>query len=190
MRRDASARRKTVRVVFGLLGALVVVAGVGLAVLVWRGSEPGGIDDLYHLTVGAPDLGAVDFETLVRRSRPNDALACPQDLCRTARPDIVPPLYPVSAERLREIVAGIAREDPETQIVYSARWEEQDRYVARTRLMRFPDTINVRIVPVAADASTIAIYSRSQIGYSDWGVNRKRIERWLDAIAARASRDA
>ncbi len=178
------------RVVFGLLGALVVVAGVGLAVLVWRGSEPGGIDDLYHLTVGAPDLGAVDFETLVRRSRPNDALACPQDLCRIARPDIVPPLYPVSAERLREIVAGIAREDPETQIVYSARWEEQDRYVARTRLMRFPDTINVRIVPVAADASTIAIYSRSQIGYSDWGVNRKRIERWLDAIAARAGRDA
>jgi uncharacterized protein (DUF1499 family) len=161
-------------VVFGLLGALVVLAGVVLAVLVWRGSEPGGIDDLYHATVGGPDLGPVNFE----------------NLCRTARPDIVPPLYPVSAERLREIVAGIAREDPETQIVYSARWEDQDRYVARTRLMRFPDTINVRIIPIAADAATVAIYSRSQIGYSDMGANRKRIERWLDGIAARAGRDA
>ena len=178
------------RVVFGLLGALVVLAGVVLAVLVWRGSEPGGIDDLYHATVGGPDLGPVNFETLVRRSRPNDALACPADLCRTARPDIVPPLYPISAERLREIVAGIAREDPETQIVYSARGEDQDRYVARTRLMRFPDTINVRIIPIAADAATVAIYSRSQIGYSDMGMNRKRIERWLDGIAARAGRDA
>ncbi|WP_240539986.1 DUF1499 domain-containing protein [Salinarimonas soli] len=178
------------RAVLRLLGALVVVAGAGLAVLIWRGSEPGGIDDLYHAVVGGPDLGPVTFETLVRRSRPNDALACPADLCRSARPDIVPPLYPVSAERLREIVADVARQDPETQIVFSARWEEQDRYVARTRLMRFPDTINVRVVPVAADAATVAIYSRSQLGYSDWGVNRKRIERWLDAIAARAGRDA
>jgi uncharacterized protein (DUF1499 family) len=172
------------------MGALALVGALGLGVMIWRGSEPGGIDDLWHAVVGAPDLGPVTFETLVRRTRPNDALACPADLCRAARPDIVPPIYPVSAERLREIVAGVAREDPETQIVYSARWEDVDRYVARTRLMRFPDTISVRIVPVAADASTVAIYSRSQIGYSDWGVNRARIERWLDRIAARAGREA
>ncbi len=173
-----------------LLGALAVVAGLGLAVMIWRGSEPGGIDDLWHTVVGAPDLGPVAFEVLARRSRPNDALACPEGFCRNARPDIVSPVFPVPAERLRELVAGVAREDPETQIVYSARFEDQDRYVARTRIMRFPDTINVLIIPISADASTLALYSRSQIGYSDWGVNRKRLERWLERIAQRTGRQA
>lgn len=172
------------------LGALVLVAGLGLAVLIWRGSEPGGIDDLWHTVVGAPDLGPVAFEVFARRTRPNDALACPERFCRNARPDIVSPVFPVPAEQLREIVAGVAREDPETQIVYSARWEDQDRYVARTRLMRFPDTINVLVLPISADESTLALYSRSQIGYSDWGVNRKRIERWLERIGQRAGRQA
>ncbi len=176
--------------VLKVLGALLVVAGVGGTVLVWRGSEPGGIDDLYHALFGAPDLGAVSFETLVRRSRPNDALACPPDLCRNARPDIVTPVYTVPAERLRAIVADIAQEDTETQIVFSARWEEQDRYVARSRVMRFPDTINVMVVPIAADAATLALYSRSQIGYSDMGVNRQRLERWLDRVAEHAGRAA
>jgi uncharacterized protein (DUF1499 family) len=56
--------------------------------------------------------------------------------------------------------------------------------------MRFPDTINVLIIPISADASTLALYSRSQIGYSDWGVNRKRLERWLERIAQRTGRQA
>lgn len=173
-----------------VLSALLVLAGVGGTVLVWRGAEPGGIDDLWHLVFGAPDLGPVNFETLVRRSRPNDALAAPDGLCRNARPDFATPVYAVPAERLRAIVAEVAHADAETQIVFSAQWEEQDRYVARSPVMRFPDTINVRVIPIAADASTLALYSRSQIGLSDLGVNRKRLERWLDRIAARAGRTA
>lgn len=176
--------------VLKVLGALVILAGVGGSVLVWRGSEPGGIDDLWHAVFGAPDLGPVSFETLTRRSRPNDALACPPDLCRNARPDVVTPVYTVPAERLRAIVADVAHADADTQIVFSAQWEEQDRYVARSRVMRFPDTINVRVIPISSDASTLALYSRSQIGYSDMGVNRGRLERWLERIAQRAGRTA
>jgi len=176
------------RTVFAVAGALGAVLAAGLAVALARGSEPGGIDDVYHAVFGAPDLGPVEFETMERRSRPNDALACPAELCRKARPDLVPPVFPVPGERLRAIVAEVAMEDSDTQIVYSARWEEQDRYVARTRLMRFPDTVSVRILGQGEDRSTLALYSRSQIGYSDWGVNRKRIDRWLARIGEIAAK--
>jgi uncharacterized protein (DUF1499 family) len=48
--------------------------------------------------------------------------------------------------------------------------------------MRFPDTIDVEVVPVGDDKSTLAIYSRSLVGRSDFGVNRARIARWMAAL--------
>ena len=57
-----------------------------------------------------------------------------------------------------------------------------DRYVQRSVLLGFPDTIVVSHVDRPGDTSTVAIYSRSQLGYGDLGVNRGRIERWLDKL--------
>ena len=45
-----------------------------------------------------------------------------------------------------------------------------DRYVQRSRLMRFPDTIVVRFFDRPGGRSTIALYSRSQLGEGDMGV--------------------
>jgi len=49
---------------------------------------------------GPPDLGPVEFETLARRTTPNDALACPPGVCR-AQSDLTPPEYAVTAAELR-----------------------------------------------------------------------------------------
>jgi uncharacterized protein (DUF1499 family) len=38
------------------------------------------------------------------------------------------------------------------------------------------------IVARGENRSTVALYSRSQIGYWDHGVNRARLERWLERI--------
>ena len=165
---------------------LLALAGLGLGLALWRGEEPGGIDDLYIALFGRPDLGDVDFATLERRSSPNDALACPPGVCPKARADIEPPVFPVAGEQLRRIVLEVAQSEPNTQLVYSSRWGEQDRYVARTTLMRFPDTISVMIVGEGEGRSTLAIYSRSQIGYGDLGVNQARVGRWLRKIGERA----
>ena len=48
--------------------------------------------------------------------------------------------------------------------------------------MRFPDTVSVVYFPKGAKRSNLAIYSRSQIGYSDMGVNKSRIENWLNGL--------
>jgi len=49
---------------------------------------------------GPADLGPVAFETLERRSTPNDALACPPGICKAAS-DVTPPEYGVGAADLR-----------------------------------------------------------------------------------------
>jgi len=57
----------------------------------------------------------------------------------------------------------------------------------RSRLMRYPDTVVARIYGAGPGRSMLGLYSRSQIGYSDMGMNRARIERWLAAIDDRVA---
>ncbi|MBL8698193.1 MAG: DUF1499 domain-containing protein [Alphaproteobacteria bacterium] len=127
---------------------------------------------------GPPDLGPVEFERLARRSTPNDALACPAGLC-AARIDLEPPTYAVDAAALRAALAAVIAGEPKTERVAADDATLTDRYVQRTALMGFPDTIVVRALEQPGGRSTLAIYARSQLGRSDLGANRARIERWL-----------
>lgn len=175
--------------VFAIAALMIALgSGVGLLWLIWRGAEPGGIDDAWGLVFGPPDLGPVDFATLKRRASPNDALVCRREECPSAATDREAPVYPVSGERLRAIVREVALAQPGVEPVFSERWADQDRYVARTRIMRFPDTIDAAIYDLGNGRSTLALYSRSQIGYSDMGTNRRRLDTWLSAIDAAVRR--
>jgi len=58
-----------------------------------------------------------------------------------------------------------------------------DRFVQRSETLRFPDTVVVRYIALPDQRSTLAIYSRSQLGHSDLGVNQARIERWLEKLS-------
>jgi uncharacterized protein (DUF1499 family) len=143
---------------------------------------PAGLERLWTLS-GPADLGPVSFETLERRVTPNDALACPPDVCRAAS-DVTPPLFTVSAEELRRALARVIASEANVIQVDAAPLAE--RYIQRTRWLRFPDTIAVRYFPRGKGRSTIALYSRSQLGEGDLGVNRARITRWLDKLAREA----
>lgn len=144
------------------------------------------LDRFWQTVFGPPDLGPVDFARLQRSRSPNDALVCPKGFSPQAVPDEEPPVFPVPASRLRALVAEVALSEPDTVRVASA--GAQDRYLVRTRLMRFPDTVVVEVMECGADRSTLALSSRSQIGRSDLGVNRRRLARWLSGIEALVSR--
>jgi uncharacterized protein (DUF1499 family) len=58
----------------------------------------------------------------------------------------------------------------------------QFEYVQRSRVLRFPDVITVQLIPLGPDRSTLAVYSRSRYGRSDFGVNRRRVEDWLTRL--------
>ena len=133
---------------------------------------------------GNPDLGPVDFATLERRSTPNDALVCPPDIC-TAPSDIPAPVYAVSPQRLRQELDVILASELRMTSVESDAAALTDRYIQRSRVLGFPDTIVVHFIDRPQGRSTIALYARSRFGRSDFGVNRKRLERWLEKLAVR-----
>jgi hypothetical protein len=171
------------RLIRRLAWSAILVVALALAHYSLTTREESVLARLYEIVFGAPDLGPTDFASLTRRKRPNDALACRPEDCPNAEPDFVPPVYPFPEEELRRRLTMLALAEPDTSPVY--RHEHpglatKDRYVQRSRLMRYPDTIEVLFVPLTETTSTLAIYSRAQIGIRDFGVNLERIKRWTD----------
>lgn len=158
---------------------IATIACLGLAFAGLLAIGPARIWTLF----GPADLGPVSFERLQRRSTPNDALVCPAELCR-ARSDAVPPIFAVSAAALRQAFTRIILHASRVSVVARNDQDLTDRYIQRSALMRFPDTIVVRYLERPDGQSTLAIYSRSQLGRSDLGVNRARIEHWLALLRA------
>jgi uncharacterized protein (DUF1499 family) len=52
-------------------------------------------------------------------------------------------------------------------------------------VFNFPDLIAAQVNEAGADQSMLVLYSRSVYGYSDLGVNRRRLDDWLVALRAR-----
>ncbi len=167
----------------GLFGLAFAVGATGLL----ASKEESLLAALYETFFGPPDLGPVTFETLVRRTTPNDALACPPGFC-AAPSDFDPGVHQGSDEDLRRRFAAVALADERVAPLYRGDQPGrpmQDRYLQRSRIMSYPDTIDVRFIALDNDRATLAIYSRSQLGRSDFGVNLARIRRWVDAAMVR-----
>ena len=136
---------------------------------------------------GPADLGEVDFASLQRRDTPNDALACRPELC-AAKADIEAPVFARPAPEMFRVVESAVAGEPDLQKSGSDETQGTLRFVQRSRLMRYPDTINVKVVALPDGGSTVLIYSRSQLGRSDLGVNRARIKRWIGLISSEAQK--
>jgi uncharacterized protein (DUF1499 family) len=168
----------------GLLAAVVIVS-----LALTASKEEFLLAAVYEMIFGSPDLGAVDFETFTRSGKPNTALACPPGFCRNASADFDPGVYAMPDEALREAFTRYVLDQPSVIPVYrhaQPGLPTQDRYVQRSARMQFPDTIDVRFIALSDTTSTLAIYSRSQIGHSDFGVNLARIKAWTDRKALKA----
>jgi hypothetical protein len=130
---------------------------------------------------GLPPAEPLDFATLRLPASPNACLAAPAGAHPQAQ--VVTPPLPVDAGTawpvLRALGDGMER---------VARYGEfparrQAQWVARSALMNYPDIIVAEVVP-GPEGAGLFLYSRSLFGWSDMGVNRKRIEAWLAALDA------
>ena len=164
-----------------VIALLAIAAAVGYALL-----EKHPVYGVYYgiakRTGSRLDIAPVDWATLTRHATPNDALVCPASHCPNARPDQEPKVYPLAPADLLARVKRVALAEPDTKELPGAPDRERGaRFVQYTRLMRYPDTIDVDIIP-AGEGSTLALYSRSLVGRKDFGVNRARLQRWLAAV--------
>jgi uncharacterized protein (DUF1499 family) len=130
----------------------------------------------------AGDVGVVDLATLERPASPNTYLVCPADRT-TAEVDREPTVHALSPDELeRAWLEALARE-PRLERRIAEAEARRHVFVQRTPVFRFPDVIQLEILEVPPDGSTICLYSRSLYGYSDLGANRARVEDWLARIS-------
>jgi uncharacterized protein (DUF1499 family) len=173
-----------------IIVVLIAAAAIGYALLEKRPGY-GVYYGLAKLTGSRLDVGPVDWPTLTRHATPNDALVCPANRCPNAKPDAEPKTYPMPPAELLARLRRIALSEPDTTELYCGTdCDRTARILQHTRLMRFPDTVDIEVLPVGDNQSTLAIYSRSLIGRSDLGVNRARVERWLAKLDTNSATDA
>lgn len=142
-----------------------------------------GFEKMWEVTSGPADLGPVAFDTLKKGPKPNQALICPRDLCRDQDRDDTAPVYDLTAGELKDaLIQSLQAEEHLTRVDDDSD-PLQIRYVQHTPLMRFPDTISVRFMPLGEKQSTIALYGRAQVGYSDMGNNLQRLKHWLARLS-------
>ncbi|MBT4687691.1 MAG: DUF1499 domain-containing protein [Rhodospirillaceae bacterium] len=156
--------------------AVVALAALLVVVFVVLGAEK-------SLTVvfGPMEALVVDFKTLQLTPKPNQFLVCPEGHCQ-AKPHMISPVFAISAIALKDRWMTMLADQPRITAGAKDGPGLQYDFVQRSKLMRFPDSITVRFIPLDESRSTLAIYSRSHYGRSDFGVNEARIQVWLAAL--------
>lgn len=157
-----------------VLAAIVVIGGLAVALI--------GRERSLELVFGPVERVEIDFATLTTAGRQNTYLVCPADLCAQA-PDRASPVLAMPATELRDRWMAMIARQPRVERVAADEQALQYDFVQRSWLMRYPDTVTVRFVPLADGRSTLAVFSRSHYGRKDFGVNRARVDAWLDALS-------
>ena len=147
------------------VGALALVGLIG--VLLVRSAEHD------------PEVWHVDPAETTRTGKPNDALAAPVGVTRT-EPDIVLATTTKPPPALLAALDAAVRAEPRVEVVAGSVEAHRITYVQRSAIVGFPDYISVSAVETATGTGLV-LWSRSRYGYSDLGVNRARLERWLAA---------
>jgi len=148
-----------------LVGLLIVAAVAGSA---WVRLAP---DD--------PALWHVDPLSGASTGRPNEARILPPG---GAGEGIASPVFAMTPEALMRRFDAAAMADARVTRLAGGTEALFATYVQRSAMFGWPDYISVRAVAVEGGAA-LAVWSRSRYGYSDMGVNRARVGRWLAATS-------
>ena len=124
----------------------------------------------------------VDPLTISQTNNLNTYLAAPAAYASTT-PHRESPVFNINAEDLMIAMDEIASNAPRTKLVAGARSDLWATYVQRSRMMRFPDYISIVAISLPDGGSTLAMYSQSVYGVSDFGVNKDRVDRWLQQLS-------
>ncbi|PWS34631.1 DUF1499 domain-containing protein [Falsiroseomonas bella] len=130
-------------------------------------------------TAGLPPAAPVDFATLRLPTSPNAALAAPPGTTSERHVEI--PVFNLAPETAWALLRRLG--DGMDRVWLTAEWPErrQAQWVERSRLANFPDLVNAEVRPLPGGTG-LFLYSRSLTGYSDFGVNARRLAAWRAAF--------
>ncbi|NDV85589.1 DUF1499 domain-containing protein [Aurantimonas aggregata] len=140
------------------------------------------LETLWTRLAGPADQGRIDFARLERRKVPNDALAASPGAV-SATVDRALPVYAEPPEALLRRLDVRLADDRNVERVDDRASPTYRRYVVRTALLRFPDTVDVEAGPDASGHTLLRLYARSQLGKGDFGANAKRLAAWTEGLS-------
>lgn len=101
-------------------------------------------------------------------------------LIRMVGGDAMPRVYQMAPADLARRIDEIARADGAELLAGSVEGQHMT-YLTRTRLMGYPDYTSV-LIESAGEGAMLLAFARARFGHSDMGVNRARLDRWLDGL--------
>ncbi|MEM6381702.1 MAG: DUF1499 domain-containing protein [Pseudomonadota bacterium] len=160
----------------GWITAVIVVPVVAVVAFFAVGPQT-----VWRTLAGDPDTGRLALADIARTGKPNDALLAPET-ATPIPPDRVAPVFAVAAPVLFQTV--IDRVEAQSSVT----WAEKDpeglyaRAVTFSPTLRFPDVNHIWVVADGDASASIAFYAAAQLGHSDLGKNRQRLETWLGLL--------
>jgi uncharacterized protein (DUF1499 family) len=157
---------------------MIVIAMMALSVLLIAFV---GRERALTVVFGSIEIKPFDFSSLVPGPKPNQFLVCPADYC-AVNPQMISPTFTVTADALRQRWVTMIEAQPRIEAGTVDDQAMQYDYIQRSAVILYPDSITVRFIELENGGSTLAIYSRSHYGNSDFGVNENRVKAWLAAL--------
>ena len=130
----------------------------------------------------------VDFKALRATTNQNVFVMCPPELCPDSANE-PSPIFKMRWERLRDYWEEMVKAQPRIEEIARQASGRRLGYLQRSAVFRFPDVVTVEFVGLPQDHSTIAIHSRSRYGRRDFGVNARRVERWMQLLQQMMRKD-
>ncbi len=164
---------------------LTVAAILGGLVLAGLLAGPGGL--WLGLTSAATPAQVGDltkFDRAAHRTDHDSFFLAPTDMVKA---DANAPVFQLTLEDLQAAWKALMAAQPRlTQVGTSLNGMQID-YVQRSGVLRAPDLITVRFIPLRSDPatisfSTLAVYSRALTGLTGAGSNAARVRAWLGQI--------
>ena len=130
-----------------------------------------------------PAVWHVDPYTITRPVSPNTYYVSTQSMVE-ATVDREAPIYTASAQVMARAFDDYVTTQPSVTRIAGSVEEAWLTYVQRTPVLRMPDYISVKFIDFEDGGSTVSIYSRSRFGYGDMGVNKARVDLWLQSLSS------
>ncbi len=100
-------------------------------------------------------------------------------------PDLIVPPFPCAPADLYQALRTVALAQPRTVLQSEAPEELHMTFVQRTQFWRFPDDVVAQISATEDGGAALTLSSKARYGVEDFGVNKRRVKRWLAALRER-----
>ncbi len=126
----------------------------------------------------------IDFATFKRPKTPNTYFLAPIGFTEAARPDANSPQFDEAPKELFNKALALIQDAKNWGDIRSDETSLRIAFIARTALLRFKDDVDIAVLDGESGGSRIAIYSRSRLGKSDFGANRKRVAELIHTLTS------